>query len=408
MLFIKNGDLYSPKHWGIRDILVVNEKITGIFPSGTLSEGSPMETSLRAIEPGLTVLDADGCQIFPGIVDRHVHFNGAGGEGGPAFRTPPLQLSSFIKAGVTSAVGMLGTDGACRSLRELLMKARGLEEEGISSWILTGSYGIPPVTLTGGVTDDLCLIDKVIGLKMALSDHRSSHPSVEEIRRLVSDARRGGILSGKSGVVCVHMGSERTSLSPLLEALEGTDVPPAQFAPTHVARAKALLEDAAGFGKRGGCVDLTADLEEDGEPEKNEKKEPSPRISTREAIKYLLKAGVPPGRITLSSDGNGSMPRFDSSGRLAGMGIGPISAVLGTILELWEDPELDREALLGMGTSHAAGQLGLKNKGSVEKGMDADILVLKNGRLRDVVAKGRLMMRDKIPLRWGTFETPQL
>ena len=46
--------------------------------------------------------------------------------------------------------------------------------------------------------DDLCLIDKVIGLKIALSDHRSAHPTVDELRRAVSEARVGGMLTGKA------------------------------------------------------------------------------------------------------------------------------------------------------------------------------------------------------------------
>ena len=35
-----------------------------------------------------------------------------------------------------------------------------------------------------------------------------------------------------------------------------------------------------------------------------------------------------PERITLSSDGNGSMPRFDAEGKLTGMGIGPIELLV--------------------------------------------------------------------------------
>ena len=394
MLLIRNGDLYAPEHRGLCDILAIEGKIAGIFFPGSPGGAELKETVLRAIEPEMTVLDASGCRVIPGIIDRHVHFNGAGGEGGPVNRTPPLQLSSFVKAGVTSAVGMLGTDGTCRSLRELLMKARGLEAEGLSTWILTGSYSIPSVTLTGGVMDDICLIDKVIGLKIAISDHRSSHPSLNEIRRAVSDTRTGGILSGKSGVVCVHVGNEKTSLTPLLEAIENTDVPLTQFAPTHISRCDELLKDSIAFAKLGGNIDLTAAPGE----------KPIFGLPNRQALRTLLDSGVAPERITLSSDGNGSMPRFDERGKLVGLGVGPITAVLESILELWDYPEFDAAALLGMGTSHVADQLGLKGKGRVEKGADADILVLKDNKLRDVIAGGRVMMKDGAVIRKGTFE----
>jgi beta-aspartyl-dipeptidase (metallo-type) len=400
VLWIKNGDVYAPKALGVLDILVSEGKISGLFPPGTLTP-----EALRKIDPGFLTLEADGRPVVPGILDRHVHFNGAGGEGGPMYRTPPLQLSSFILAGVTSVVGMLGTDGTCRSLRELLMKARGLEAEGISTWILTGSYSIPSVTLTGDVMGDICLIDKVIGLKMALSDHRGSHPSVGEIRRAVSDARTGGMLAGKSGVVCVHMGSEKTGYAPLAEALERTDVPLSQFGPTHISRCEALLKESVDYGKQGGYLDITADLDEnlDGTPLSG--------IPTRDAIRFLLDGGVPSERITLSSDGNGSMPRFDERGNFAGMGVGAITTVLRTILSLWNDKTFDREAVLAMGTSNAADHLGLRGKGRIEKGADADILTLdeKSGetsalRLRHVVAKGQVMMKDGVLVKKGTFE----
>ncbi|MDR2175461.1 MAG: beta-aspartyl-peptidase [Synergistaceae bacterium] len=400
MLWIKNGDVYAPKALGLHDILVSEGKTAGLFPPETLTA-----EQLGKIDPDFLTLEADGCPVIPGIIDRHVHFNGAGGEGGPMYRTPPLQLSSFIRAGVTSAVGMLGTDGTCRSLRELLMKARGLEAEGISTWILTGSYGIPSATLTGGVMSDICLIDKVIGLKMALSDHRGSHPSADEIRRAVSDARTGGMLAGKSGLVCVHMGTEATAYGPLLEALEKTDVPLSQFAPTHVSRCEALLKDSVGYGKRGGYLDITAESDDnlDDKPDDTPRCEPS----TRDAIRFLLAAGVPSRRITLSSDGNGSMPRFDERGNFAGMGIGGIDAVLWTILSLWDE---NRETILAMGTSNVAEHLGLKGKGCIGKDADADILVLaKSGgrpawKLRHVVARGQVMMKDEIVVKNGTFE----
>ena len=310
MLLIKNGDLFVPKRRGICDLLTMEGRIVGIFSGGT----TPPEQTLRALDPGLSVLDASGCRVIPGIIDRHVHFNGAGGEGGPAFRTPPLQLGAFVRAGVTSVVGLTGTDGTCRGLRDLLMKARALEDEGLSTWILTGSYRIPSPTLTGGVMDDLCLIDKVIGLKLAISDHRSSHPSVEEIRRAVSDARTGGILSGKVGCVCVHMGNEKEGLEPLLRAVEGTDVPITQFAPTHISRTEALLEQSVEFGRRGGYLDVTAEVG----------RKPLFGRGTSGVVDKLLSGGVAPENITISSDGNGSMATFDERGGVTGLIVAPL------------------------------------------------------------------------------------
>jgi beta-aspartyl-dipeptidase (metallo-type) len=392
MLFITNCDLYTPRYAGKRDILACGNRIAGVFASGTLSAGG-----LRAVDGELELLDAEGAAVIPGIIDRHIHFNGAGGEGGPQYRTPPLQLSAFIQAGVTSAVGLLGTDGTCRSLRELLMKARALETEGISAWILTGSYSLPSATLTGDIQSDLCLIDKVIGLKIALSDHRSSHPSIAELRKAVSDARTGGMLSGKAGAVCVHMGVEEPAFEPLLETIKGTGIPITQFAPTHIARSADLLKKAALFGKAGGYLDITVD------PGSK-----SGGIPVQNALKELLENGARSENITFSSDGNGSMPKFDEAGRFASMGVAPITAVLDTLLELWDDRDFDTEAVLAMASSNPAAQLNLARKGRIEKGMDCDLLVIDGTkgarRLRHVVSKGLVMMKDGAVCVKGTFE----
>lgn len=390
MLLIRNADLYAPEHLGPSDILIAGERVLAVCPAGEIAS-----VPLGAFDDALQVIDAGGCLVAPGIIDRHVHFNGAGGEGGPAHRTPPLQLSSFIKAGVTSAVGMLGTDGVARALPELLMKARGLEEEGISTWILTGSYGLPSPTLTGSVQRDLCLIDKVIGLKLAISDHRSAHPSVEEIRRAVSDVRAGGILSGKAGFLCVHMGSEKEGLEPLLRAIEGTDIPIAQFAPTHISRTEALLEQSVEFGRRGGLLDITA----------APGKKPLFGMGTSVAVARLLEGGVDPKNITLSSDGNGSMPSFNEKGEMTGMRVGPLDSVVESVAEMLRDGALPREQVFSFVTANPAAHLKLPRKGRLKPGFDGDLIMLDGAfRLRTVVAKGRVLMDEGEVVVKGTFE----
>ncbi len=56
------------------------------------------------------ILDVPGCVITPGLVDMHVHIIGGGGEAGPSSCTPQSQLSNFLEAGITTVVGVLGTD----------------------------------------------------------------------------------------------------------------------------------------------------------------------------------------------------------------------------------------------------------------------------------------------------------
>ncbi|MDY3867955.1 MAG: beta-aspartyl-peptidase [Pyramidobacter sp.] len=374
-VILKNVDLYAPEHVGVSDVLVLGGKVAEV--------GKELDVSV----PELEVIDCEGLVGAPGIIDHHNHFGGAGGEGGFNFRTPPAQLSSFVKAGITSAVGLLGTDGFGRSLVELLQKSRALEIEGLSTWIYTGSYQIPGPTITGSVGRDITLIDKVIGCKMALSDHRSLHPSVETIRQLISEVRVAGMLSGKRGVVCVHMGSEESGLEPLRQAVKGLGVPLSQFMPTHVARCDALLGDAVRWVSEGGVADITAGGK------------------TPDAVARFVAAGVPLENICFSSDGNGSMPRFDAAGNLVGMGIGNPTTILSSIAECAARKTAPLSALFAMSSANPAKWLGLAGKGRVEKGFDADIMLLdEKMELRSLLGKGRMMMRDGSVLVKGTFE----
>jgi len=200
-ILIKRGEIYSPEYNGNKDILIVNDKIL-------LIDRNIAESTVYVLDKNIKIINASKYIVIPGFVDQHVHINGAGGEGGPQYRTPPIQLSELTKAGITSVIGLLGTDGVARSLKALLMKSRGLENEGISTWLYTGAYQYPSPTITGDILSDLMLIDKVIGVKIALSDHRSSHPTIDELRKVTSKARVGGMLTGKAGIVTFIWGAK--------------------------------------------------------------------------------------------------------------------------------------------------------------------------------------------------------
>lgn len=383
-LLIKNGNVYAPKPLGKKDVLIIGEKIAAI--NSEISEDDVFKV-FRQVK----IIDASDHYVIPGFIDQHVHIHGAGGEGGPQYRTPPIQLSTLIKSGITSVVGLLGTDGITRSLRELLMKARSLEAEGISAWIYTGSYQVPSPTITGSVLTDIMLIDKVIGVKISLSDHRSSHPTVEEIRRIASDARVAGILSGKAGVVHIHMGSEKPGLRPILEAIEDTDIPIEQFAPTHINRCRELFEEAIEFGKMGGYVDITAGVRS---------------LKPSEAIKEMLSRGVPLDRITMSSDGNGSMPKFNERKELVKVSIAPVDSILKEFRDLVIREKVKMEDAIRIVSTNVARHLKLRSKGELSEGKDADILIVTKDSLglRYVIARGEVMMEDGKVVRYGTFE----
>jgi beta-aspartyl-dipeptidase (metallo-type) len=388
LLLIQNAEIYTPVHLGKHDILIAGKSILAL-------ETTISKEAVLAIDPEAIIIDVQSAFVVPGLIDSHVHFNGAGGEGGPHFRTPPLQLSRFISAGITTAVAPLGTDGISRSLKELLAKARSLENEGISTYMYTGAYGVPSVTITESVMSDIVLIDKIIGTKIALSDHRSSHPTVEELRRIISDARVGGMLSGKAGVVEAHMGGESIGLHIIEQALEGTDIPLGQIIPTHVNRNGKLYTQALNYCNNGGVIDLTTSMGNDGNS-----------VKPSEGIARAMKEQVPISHLTMSTDGNGSMPEFDSSGELVKMGIGEPFSLFRELKDCVCDEKISLEVALKLVTQNVAERLKLLNKGHIAPGVDGDVLVISptSFRLEYVIAKGEVMMSEGKIVKKGIFE----
>lgn len=378
-LLIKNADVYAPEPLGVQDILCCEGRISKI--------GAINAEDVRTVFEKVQVIDAQGAKIIPGLVDGHVHIGGGGGEGGFAYRVPPVQVSTLVSAGITTVVGLLGTDGFCRRLEETLGKARALTEEGLSAALFTGAYQFPGPSLTGDQARDIMLIPEVIGIKVALSDHRSSHMTVQDLRALISSARVAGLLTGKAGLVCIHMGDEPAGLTPLMEAFEGTGIPLCHALPTHVGRNERLTEQAAHWTKKGGYVDFTAGPE------------------AWKALQRFLQKGGDLTHITLSSDGNGSMPQFDQEGKLKGMGVGSPASLLTTLKACIDHSVTSFESLLPALTAAPAQLLGLKNKGRLQVGYDADMVILDDKlKVRQLWAKGEGFVNDGQVVRGGTYE----
>jgi len=392
ILLVKDGDVYAPEPKGKKDILVINDKIFFI-------EKNILTSMLNVIDKNIKIIDASKSIVIPGHIDQHVHINGAGGEGGSQYRTPPIQLSEFVKAGITSVGGLLGTDGFARSLKALLMKARALEQEGISTWIYTGAYQYPSPTVTESILSDIILIDKIIGLKIALSDHRASHPTLDEFRRATSEARSGGILAGKVGVVHIHMGNEKHGLSYLFDIIRNTEIPVEQFAPTHLNKKdEELFQQVVEFGKIGGYIDFTAGVS--GEEES------SHSIKPGQAIKKLLKNGISIEKITISSDGNGSLPKFNEKKEFVGMGIASVSSLHQEFINMIKEEKFSIEEAIQVTSTNIAKHLKLDKKGEIKVGKDADIIALdkESLKIKHVIARGKILMEDEEIVKFGTFE----
>ena len=388
MKIIKNIDLYAPEHLGICDVLIEGSSF------GVIKKELPIPVGLDA-----EVIDGTGKLLVPGFVDAHVHILGGGGEGGYHTRTPELMLSSMIQSGVTTVVGVLGTDGVSRTMTNLIAKAKGLKNEGVSCYLFSGSYDVPVRTLLGNIREDILLIEEIIGVgEIAISDHRSSQPTQSEIERIAADARVGGMLAGKAGIVQIHMGDGEARIDMLNDIVRTTTLPITQFMPTHVNRNKKLFSDCIDFAKRGGPIDLTispnpACLHDD-------------EVKCSTGLKICLDAGVPIERISFSSDGQGSLPLFDENKQLVGLGVGDMTYLVKEVADAVLQEKIPLETAIRVITQNPATTLKLKNKGQIKQGFDADFVILdtQTYEIHSVGAMGCLMMHNNQLLRKGTFE----
>ncbi|HBJ80383.1 MULTISPECIES: beta-aspartyl-peptidase [Pseudothermotoga] len=379
---VKNVEVFSPNFLGKKDILIAGSKIVAI------------EDFINVDSLPVEKIDGSGLIAVPGFIDSHVHIAGGGGEGGFKTRTPGIVFSDLVKAGITTVVGCLGTDGVTRNLKDLYAKAKSLEEEGINTYIYSGSYRVPLITFTGNLIEDFILIDKVIGAgEIAVSDHRSSQPSVDELKRIVADARVGGILSNKAGIVNIHVGDGKSMLDILYEIVETTEIPVTQFLPTHINRNKKLFEEGLNYAKIGGFVDFTTSvgdlLEED--------------LQAWKAVKIYIENGFE-NQVTMSSDGQGSLPKFDEKGQFIGLGIGKVSSVMEQFKSAVKNG-VPFEKILKAITQNPAKILKLSSKGIIAPEKDADILLFNSDlNLDSVLCMGKLLMSKEQILVKGTFE----
>jgi beta-aspartyl-dipeptidase (metallo-type) len=390
VLLLRHADVFSPQALGLQSVLVGGGKVLWMGPGSGLPD---LPASLRAVT---TTLDLEGRRVIPGLIDGHVHITGGGGEAGFSTRVPPVPLTRFTQAGITTVVGLLGTDDVARGPRDLLATAYALREEGLNAFAYAGGYHVPPTTLTGSVRGDLVFLEPLLGIgEVAISDHRSSQPTLDEILRLAADAHVAGLMTGKAGVLHLHLGDGPRGLDLVRRALAGSEIPARVFNPTHVNRRKALFDEALELARAGCTVDLTAFPVEDGED----------AYTAAEGLLRYLASDAPAERVTISSDAGGCLPCFDAEGRVSHMDVGAAGALLATLADLL-DGGMALEAALPAFTANPARLLRLAGKGLVAVGSDADLVALDaTGGADTVIIRGVVHVQGGVAVRRGTFET---
>lgn len=357
LTLIRNGEIYAPASLGRRDVLIFDRRIARI--------GVNLDpAALAALELGLEVIEASDCLVTPGLIDPHQHLLGGSGEKGFSTQTPEVYASELARAGITTVVGCLGVDTTTKTMTGLLAKAKGLNEENLTAYLWSGGYDVPPTTLMRGVREDILCIAEVIGAgEIAIADERATAHSAPELAALVKDAYVGGLLSRKCGVTHFHVGDGKSRLKLLRALIDEYEINPALLYPTHIERGEELMREAIELAGRGSYVDIDT-VEED----------------LPKWLRFYLDHGGDPSRLTVSSDASINSPR----------------ALLDQIRACVLEHDFPLEQMLAHVTTNTASVLQLKQKGRLEAGCDADLLVLRKDslKIRDVFACGRRLLRD--------------
>jgi beta-aspartyl-dipeptidase (metallo-type) len=366
MILLKNANLYAPAPLGRQDILLSFGKIIAIRPH--------IDEDISLME----VFDLEGKIILPGFIDQHIHLTGAGGGYSYESRTSEVSLGELVTCGSTTVVGLLGTDGTTRSLQELFAKTKMLKARGINAFMYTNYYGYPPMTITGSVTDDLVFIEPVIGCKIAISDHRSSYPTMNELARLASQVNIGGMISGKGGILHLHLGNFEGGMDPIFELVQKYHVPIRLLSPTHVGRNESLFNQAIEFAKLGGMIDITTGASKFVEP--------------WEQVIIALEKGVSIDNITFSTDGHAGLGQHTTGGN-GSISSAPVHTNLKQVVDLIQEGGLPVHEAFKLITENPAKNLSLLNKGSLKVGNDGDICVFgENWELEMVIANDHILM----------------
>lgn len=380
MILIKNVEVYSPEYLGKKDILIGGEKILRI------------KNEINLELDNIKIIDGVDKKIFPGFIDQHVHITGGGGEGSFKTRVPEISLSELTEGGITTVVGLLGTDGVTRTVENVLAKTKALNENGITTLMHTGSYRYPSLTITDSIQKDIVFIDEIIGVKIALADHRSSQIGIQELKFIGSEARTAGMLSGKAGIVVVHMGDGKKQLQPIISALENSELPIQVFRATHVNRNRKLLNEGFEFIKKDGIIDLTCGIYDE--------------LSPAAVIKKALEEKLPLKNITVSSDGYGSWSNYDENGNLIEIGVSSVKSLYKEFVKMVDEFNFTIEEALIFFTTNIAKALKIfPKKGKIIEGADADlILANKSLEINSVIARGKIMILENHVQKKGLFE----
>ena len=367
---IKNAKMLNND---IVNILIINNKIIDI------SVNKRYENLIDNIE----IIDAHGNYVIPSYIDNHEHIIGGGGEDGFISRIEEMSSIDLLKNGVTTVVGVLGTDTLTRSVENLLSKTKAFNNDDITAFCLTGGYQYPSPTVTDSVGKDIVFINEIIGAKIAISDHRCYNPNKDDLIKLLSEIRVAALLAKKVGILNVHVGWGKGNMNVLIDILNETNIPINIIRPTHITNNEVVFNQALDLTKKKGYMDITIDED------------------LKKNI-YYLKRTLSSGDIdyiTMSTDANGSCPIW-KDGIAVGMKKSDNSLIHSLVKYLICCENFSVIDAIRYVTLNPSRALGLFNKGKIAINYDADIIIMDDDyNIDTILSKGKTIVKDKMLIK---------
>ena len=299
-------------------------------------------------------------------------------------------FEEIAEAGVTTLVGVLGTDGYARRIEDVLVKCMALREQGFDCYFLTGSYTFPITTMRGSVAEDIIFNEYCLGTgEVAHCDHRGSLMRYEEFTRLAADTRNGARLAGLKGVRNIHLGNYPDPADFFIRACEEDITFRPLIVPTHVTRKYEVFESCLKFLEYGGQIDITAGS--DSNPSQKS-------CGSVDGLEIIYRKYGTLDRVSMTSDGNGSAPVWDELGNMIGMGKGSCKVLLSDLKKAAQRGVIPFEEILRTMTTTPAAIYGLKNSaGAIAENGTANFAVLdENLDLDQTILNGKTVwMKDR-------------
>lgn len=382
---LRNAHVFAPEDLGVCDVLIAGEKVVALEAGLDLG-------GLQVAE-----IEVSGRRVVPGLIDGHLHVVGGGGNEGYESRIPELWVGELVSAGITTVVAPPGFDMVAKSLEGILAKAYALQNEGVTTFAMVGGFQRPFQTLTGSMTRDIFTIEKILGIKIALGERRASRFQDHELIELAAQLEW---LSGATGKACLmhaHLGESSDPAAQLLHTMRESGVAPQRFQATHCNYTPDTMQAARQVASSGGFVDFNPILDPSfGHPR---------AIPVVQAILQSLEVGIDSDLISMTTDGNASVPMTLADGS-SGKYEKSLSWMWNAVVDLVQQGGLPLTQALSFVTTNPARALRLQpRKGRIRVGGDADLLVIGSGMsIEHVFARGRHLVDGGSPRTMSLYE----